>query len=300
MWGFRVKLLLVQRCDRHLGQLGRSGWRRRRIHDGWRDDYDQFRVRLVHRPGAKELSQDRQIADTWHLGTLRRRSLIQQSGDAKTLPVSQLHDGLDMASGNGRQRKSADDYCVREIKRAHFWKDLQPDGIVALDVRGKFQFDPEGLELERNRGLPCCAGDNRVGQFSASQETCRLAIGCQQVRLGQDLQYISLLQVTKGCAQVKVRPEDEDVQEIRNALLGGKPPRGRPDYACQLSLGAEAKGPELLRGRRSNGVRASGAEQVEAEGGELRSIHLGKSYFQQHLLLPVRQCDLDGVHNLLG
>src|SRR3989442_2003677 len=100
MWDLRVKLLLLQRCDRHLGQLGRSGWRRRRIHDGWRDDHNQFGVRLAHRPGAKELSQNRDIANTWHLGELRRRSLIEQSSNAETLAVSQFHHRLRMASRN--------------------------------------------------------------------------------------------------------------------------------------------------------------------------------------------------------
>ena len=117
-----------------------------------------------------------------------------------------------MPSRNCRQHKSADGYGVGVIKRAHFREDLQPDRVVALDVRGKFQFDAEGLELDGYRGLAGCACQQWVGQFSASQETRRLAIGCQQIGLGQDLQDISLLQVTNRCAQVKVRPEDKDVQ----------------------------------------------------------------------------------------
>src|SRR6266852_7550727 len=123
-----------------------------------------------------------------------------------------------MASGNGRQHKSADSYSVREVKRAHLREDLQPDRVVALDVRGKFQFDAEWLELHGHRGLAGCAREHWVGQFSTSQETGRLPIGCQQVRLGQDLQDILLLQGANGCAQVNVRPKDKDVQQIRKGL----------------------------------------------------------------------------------
>src|SRR5216683_6600881 len=100
-----------------------------------------------------------------------------------------------MASGNGRQHKSADSYSVREVKRAHLRKDLQADGVIAFYISGEFQLHAEGLELNANRGLSSCTGDHWVGQFAASQEACRLAVGCKQVRLRQDLQNISLLQV---------------------------------------------------------------------------------------------------------
>src|SRR5678816_1155510 len=87
-WDCRVKLLLAQRRDRHLGQCRRGGWFGHGINERGRDNYEQFGVERIHRPGPKQLPQDGYVADTRHLVELRSRSLIQQSGDAKALAVS--------------------------------------------------------------------------------------------------------------------------------------------------------------------------------------------------------------------
>src|SRR5439155_1913462 len=110
-----------------------------------------------------------------------------------------------MTSRNRRKHKSANRDGVGEIKRTHFGEYFQANRIVVLNGSCKFQLHAEGLELHRDRGLPGCARNYGVRQFSTSQKARRLAVRCEQIRLGQDLQHISLLQVLNGRAQVKDR-----------------------------------------------------------------------------------------------
>src|SRR5262245_9356093 len=115
-----------------------------------------------------------------------------------------------MASGDSRQNKSTDCYCVRVIKGTHFGEYLQPDRPIARDGAGEFQLDTERLELNRDRRTTCHAGHNRVRQLSTRKKTCGLAVSRQQIRFGEDLQDVFLLEGLNRHSQVEVRPKEKD------------------------------------------------------------------------------------------
>src|SRR5206468_6812175 len=126
-------------------------------------------------------------------------------------------------------------------------------------------------------------------QFSAGQETRRLAAGGEQIRLGQNLQQVSVLQGFNRRAHIRARMEKENIQQVAQA-----------DGAA---TGAALR---VLQLRRSELLRRNGAEKVlvraepvDAELSQLRPIHLGKTNLQHHLLLPGRRKS-NGVHNVLG
>ena len=67
---------------------------------------------------------------------------------------------------------------------------------------------------------PPHALDHRVGEFAAGEELRRLAADGHQVRFRQNLQHLVLLQGFDGGAQVDVRPEEEDIQQVGDVELG--------------------------------------------------------------------------------
>src|SRR5258708_32709847 len=93
---------------------------------------------------------------------------------------------------------------MSKVERRYFRSDVQPNVIVFRD---------DGIEVQPYAKLPELDGDcsgvgaalqDRNRKLAAYQEAGFLAIGGNQVRLGQDLQKVAVLQRADQSAQVQV------------------------------------------------------------------------------------------------
>ena len=50
---------------------------RQRIHDAWRHEYQELGIGSIERLRSKQLSQDRDVPNSWHLAELHGCSPIQ-------------------------------------------------------------------------------------------------------------------------------------------------------------------------------------------------------------------------------
>ena len=102
------------------------------------------------------------------------------------------------------------------VQRTDLRRDLEPYGVVVLDRAGELQFHAVGLELDGDSSeIPTRSLHNRIGKLAASQEARRLTTDGQQVGFGQNLQNLFLLEILNGRAQVNIRTEQKDVQQVR-------------------------------------------------------------------------------------
>ncbi len=90
------------------------------------------------------------------------------------------------------------------------------DESVQGEGRREVQAHAKLLELNGDSGKTAAAGrlQNGKGKFAAGEKTRFLSRRGQQIRLGQNLQNIILLESLDRRGQVDVRPNVEDVQQI--------------------------------------------------------------------------------------
>src|SRR5438552_7879946 len=162
--------------------------------------------------------------------------MVKQPGNAETLAVLKLDLGFGSAGRYGRDRETRNRKSVRKVERTHLWNDLQPDNVVVGDVTGEFQAHTEGPELDSDGAKICAALHDGKGKFASGKEARRFPAYRHEIGLRQDLQNVLGLEVPDRRAQVQVRTEKENIEQI----VDGKRDAGRG--RCRKGARARARG----------------------------------------------------------
>src|SRR5690348_11870584 len=97
---------------------------------------------------------------------------------------------------------------------------MKPNDVVVTDRAGKVQAYAEGFELNTDAGKTLAGLDDGERELASRQESRLLPIDRHQVGLGQNFENGLLLKILDGCAQVDVRAEQENVQQIAELQIG--------------------------------------------------------------------------------
>src|SRR5580692_374413 len=233
-----------RRLRRAQERLRHGGRRRRhiqRVHNARRHHDEQFVLGPGRRTALKKFAQNRHVSDPGNLVELIRDAIIQQACDRKTLPIPQLHLGLRPIGGQRRNQKALDRQRIRKIKRTDFGLHFQVNHPVGSQRWREVQAHSEFFELNRDsrESRTGCPLQDRKGKFAARQETRFLPRLRHQVRLGQDLQYVVLLERLDRRCKVNVRPEDENIQQV-----------AEPERRCRSARAASRRRAHQLRRRK--------------------------------------------------
>ena len=207
------------------------------------------------------------------------RDVVEKSANRERLAVAQLHVGLGAARRERRNAEPGHRDAVREVERAHFRLHFHPDD-VAGDRRTECQADAEFLVRDGDgAGQPL---RNRHRDFAAGEKARLLTVVRNQRRLGEALKVPAGLQRLDDGADVVLRVEHEQVQEIAERQLAFLLTRRRRTDAI-----LEAGSGELLRRRSSNPVLVAAVPREE-RGARFRdgaAIDLGDANLEHHLLV---------------
>src|SRR6185503_11076401 len=240
----------------------------------------------------------RNVGNSRDLRQLNLGPMVHETRDAKRLPVFQFDLSFCPAGGYRRNAESRNCQPVGKVQGTDFGGDVQPNHIVVAYCAGKVQAHAEGLELNGDAGKSLAGLNNGKGKLTSSEEGCFLTVHRHQVGLGQNFKNGLLLQVLDGRAQVDVRPEQEDVQQVTELQRGSCPSVPCADHA--LDAGSpDGRAGELLRAHGPDGIGCSQAEKVEAELLQLGAVNLGEFNFQQNLAF-VQRLHLQRADHLIG
>ena len=106
------------------------------------------------------------------------------------------------ARAQRRHGESGDRERIGEIQLADFRHHLKVNIAVRHDHRREFQFHPELAELNGHRGESLAWLDDWERKFASRQETRLFAVYRDQIRLGQNLQQVFLLEGLNHDAKV--------------------------------------------------------------------------------------------------
>ena len=169
-----------------------------------------------------------------------------------------------------RNPEAAQAHAVREVERADFGLDLQPDG-VSRDRRREVQSDAEFLEQDRH-GAGRALHD-RDREFAAGQEAGLLTVVGNQVRLGEALKRAASLRAP--ARRRRCRASRSKKNRFRKSLKVSLPSRHSVvEVGSGELLGRRTREPNSLRDGR--GRRRSSLQHAP--------VHFGEAHLQQHLL----------------
>src|SRR5271157_2360770 len=227
---------------RHVRQLGPL-LGAQRAHE-MRGDHDQeLVIRLLRAAAREEFSQDGDAAEAGKLFDRLQHLVVDESGDGEALAILEDHFRLRAPLGKSRDGKTLQCNGVGVIERADFRGDFQIDGALRRDRGGEVELHAEGLEPHRDHGsggaAGWCGGDGGIRERSARQEAGVLAFQADQVRLGQNLEQVALLQRLDGGPDIQVGAEGEQVQQVGKVHRGGGAALDRAEARRGELLGAE-------------------------------------------------------------
>src|ERR1039458_3195176 len=237
-----------QEGGRHGGQLGLF-FGTQRFDETRRDHHQEFIVGFLCAAAAEEFAQNGYVAESGNLVHGLHDLVVDQAGDGETLAILENHFGFDAALGQGGNHKSLQRDRVGEVQAADFGRDFEIDGALRRNRRCEIELHAVGFELHRDHWRGGAAGgrsgDRRERKTAAGEETGVLALEREQIRLGENLQQILFLQSLDRRADVEIRDEREEVEQIGEV-------DGLPSAWCQL---ADARRSELLRGANARQLR---------------------------------------------
>src|SRR6185437_2150808 len=249
---------------------------RERAHQMRSNHNQQFVVAFLLAPALEQLAQNGNIAQAGNFIDGFDDRVIDQPGNRKTFAVFQHYFGFGAALREGGDGEAFERNGIGVIERAHLRRNFQIDGAECRNRRSEIQLHAERFELHRDHRGGCASGGRRrdrgIRERAAGEEARLFSIERDEVRLRQNLQQVILLQRLDGGADVQVRPEGEEVQQIRKVDAGGRAALDR----------AETRRVELLRGQRALQF-VVGAEQIEADLLQRHAIQSREFHLQKHL-----------------
>ena len=169
----------------------------------------QFSIALLHVLTSKEISQNWNIAQSWHLAGDISDAIVHQAGNHKTLSILKLELGLRLSRAERWDGEARNGESICEVQLAYFWNYLKVNVVVRHDHGSEFQLHAEFPELDGHSGKTLSRLNNGERELATGQETCFLAIDCDQVRFSQNLQQILLLQRFDDGADINVGSRDK-------------------------------------------------------------------------------------------
>ena len=144
-------------------------------------------------------------------------TIVQQTGNSKTLSLRQLDFSIHISNGNTRHCESLNGQTVRIVKCTDFRRHLQVDCAPRGNRRNEVQANTKLPELNRDSvGSPYAATlHHGIRKFAASQEASLLAILGKNVGLSEGLQQSLGFKSLNCCAEIDVRPEQQNIQSVR-------------------------------------------------------------------------------------
>ena len=232
---------------------------------------------------AEQVAEDRDVADAGNLRHRRGHGVVHQAGDGERLAVLQLDFGLGAAR---RERRHAEAGAATALaKSSELTSGLtlrlirSPPSTVGVKVRRT----PNSLNtIVTELLLPPC--DDRIRILAAGEEAGFLAVGGDQVRLGQALEQPLRLERLHHRADVVLGVEQEHVQEVAERQAAALP---------RIEVG---RGELLRRGAAEPVVLVAVGDERGAELLQRVAAHLGEADAQHHLvrgdaLLLLQQVD---------
>ena len=261
-----------------------------------RDQHHQLRLVLLQVFAAKQITENRDVADARELGEVRGNAVVQQAGDHKALSILQLELSRSTPRSQCRNPEARQHQGVGKIQRADLGPDHQMNGPVGHDQRREVQFDPEFLVLNGDRAQ-CDSGlRHRNREFTACQEAGFFSVDRNQVGFRQDLQKVLFLKQLQGNTQVQIGAEDEQIEWIDSGKECRETLERRADGVGHVHT---ADGSELSGGGSARRVRRAGGEDVGAQLHDRSTVKLNEANLQQHLLCADRAKGQD-VDYVLG
>ena len=177
--------------------------------------------------GTEKLAQDRHIPDARHLAEQSCHPLVQQSSNAKGLPIFQFDFRFRPACRNGGNGEARNGKGIAIVQGADF---REPRGDEShhspADVAREIQLYAEGTELDGHGADGLAALKYREGKLASRQEARLLSVQAPKDSVPPGFARCSCFGGPYRRPQVNVRTEKEDVEEVREAE-----PRGRWDAA---------------------------------------------------------------------
>ena len=134
---------------------------------------DQFIIRPIQRFALKKLSQDRNVANARYFLKLLCYTIVEETGDRKALPVSQIHFGLNAIRRERGNQESLNGERIGEIQRADFRLYLQMDEAIRRKRGSEVKAYTVIFELngDRTRSPAGYTLQNRIRELASCQET---------------------------------------------------------------------------------------------------------------------------------
>ena len=241
------------------------------MHDARRDHHHQLgRVPLI-RTAAEQVAEDWNVADARYSAHRLIQRVVEQPRDGKRLAVAQLDFRIRFSRGQRGNAEPGDRHRVVEIEGAHFRRDLEMDHVVTQNRRREVQPDTELFEDNRHRRRAALRLHDRIGIFAARQKRGFLAVLRNQVRLGEALEEAFVLQRLDQRAELLLRVERKEIQEIAEH---------------EAFRGVEVRRAKLLGRRAADPIALTGGTGEERRPQFLHraSAHFRKAHLQQYLV----------------
>ena len=209
-----IKLVFLDERLRLHGQ-GRSLGARRNSPYGAQNH--QLGLALLQVLAFEKIADNRQIPEPGELARQTGHPIIHQTGDHKTLPILQLKFGLGAPCAQGRNTEARNRQTISEIEGTDLGGHLEVNVAIRHDHGSKCQLHPEIFELNGDRGETLPGLNHGEGKLAAGQKLSFLAVDRDQIRLGQDLQQVFLLERLDDRAEVDVAAKKKEVERVADA-----------------------------------------------------------------------------------
>ena len=108
----------------------------------------QFRVALLRALALEEITEDRDIAQSWHLVAKICDPVIHEAGNDEALAILQFEFSVRLACADSGYGGSGNRDRIREVQCAHFGYDMQVDVAVWLNHGGELQSHAKLTKLD--------------------------------------------------------------------------------------------------------------------------------------------------------
>src|SRR5262249_61531856 len=130
----------------------------------------------IDRLRREEFTENWNIRNARNLVQLSLRSMVQESGDTKRLPVLQLNFRFRTAGRQSRNNEARNRNRICEVQRRYLRRHVQSNHVVGIDCPLEVQLDTKGTELNCHCTHVGATLHDWKWELAAGQETGFLSV----------------------------------------------------------------------------------------------------------------------------